>query len=549
MTDAPTNRPVVLPAFAWLFAGILALVAAWLIPVNFGAVTPSLLEAAGRGTPDVAAYGEQLVDEEKLGPAGLVLATARLIQSQRADVLGERLAREAARQPELIAWGGWDPFLDPLFKRTENMGRTESTPVLTFFITAEARSALRGFLSASRSQGVQAVLATRAIDRTAHFVPAERPGGQALDAVVLLAALLYQGDHFSAPLQREIRTLAEKAAVEKDLGALELFYLDLLALGQRLDWIQLGELLRRTDSTKTVGEFAHLGRVDPEQLPLIYTAALFSGSADRVAAYLLRFGRSGLRDVSLALRHGRGATAQLLSRQVPVNRTSGPALNAVAEIGLLHPRATLAGKYLGFLLGAFCLFRGLERKLFAQNDLVRLPRFSAGALSLLTAALLILGTEPFLLKAAPISEYQIKLVVPVLASVADTTSAQPTPTTLSMDTSTLISIAFFAALQVGMYFICLLKISEVSRQSVPPLVKLKLMENEENLFDGGLYIGIGGTATALVLQVLGVIEPNLLAAYSSNLFGITCVALVKIRHVRPFKHKLIIESQAAVATT
>ena len=51
------------------------------------------------------------------------------------------------------------------------------------------------------------------------------------------------------------------------------------------------------------------------------------------------------------------------------------------------------------------------------------------------------------------------------------------------------------------------------------------------------------TATALVLQVLGIIEPNLLAAYSSNLFGITCVALVKIRHVRPYKRLLILESQ------
>ena len=63
-------------------------------------------------------------------------------------------------------------------------------------------------------------------------------------------------------------------------------------------------------------------------------------------------------------------------------------------------------------------------------------------------------------------------------------------------------------------------------------------------FDGGLYVGIGGTATALVLQVLGMIEPNLLAAYSSNLFGIVCVALVKIRHVRPYKRKLIMEIQA-----
>ena len=112
-----------------------------------------------------------------------------------------------------------------------------------------------------------------------------------------------------------------------------------------------------------------------------------------------------------------------------------------------------------------------------------------------------------------------------------------------MDTSTLISIGFFACLQIAMYVICLRKIAEVARSGLPPLTKLRLMENEENLFDGGLYVGIGGTATALVLQVLGVIEPNLLAAYSSNLFGITCVALVKIRHVRPYKRTLILESQ------
>lgn len=115
-----------------------------------------------------------------------------------------------------------------------------------------------------------------------------------------------------------------------------------------------------------------------------------------------------------------------------------------------------------------------------------------------------------------------------------------------MDTSTILSIGFFAALQVAMYLICLAKIREIAGQPLAPLVKLKLMENEENLFDGGLYVGIGGTATALVLQVLGVIEPNLLAAYSSNLFGITCVALVKIRHVRPFKRQLIMEGQAEI---
>jgi hypothetical protein len=48
-----------------------------------------------------------------------------------------------------------------------------------------------------------------------------------------------------------------------------------------------------------------------------------------------------------------------------------------------------------------------------------------------------------------------------------------------------------------MYMVCLAKIRSIDAQALPPLVKLRLMENEENLFDGGLYLGIGGTATAL----------------------------------------------------
>mgnify|MGYP001546514078 CR=1 FL=1 len=54
----------------------------------------------------------------------------------------------------------------------------------------------------------------------------------------------------------------------------------------------------------------------------------------------------------------------------------------------------------------------------------------------------------------------------------------------------------------------------------------------------GLVLG-----SALVLQVLHVIPHNLPAAYPSHLFGVICVALVKIRHVRGFKRRLIIEAQ------
>lgn len=267
-----------------------------------------------------------------------------------------------------------------------------------------------------------------------------------------------------------------------------------------------------------------------------------------MAAYLLEFGKSGLADVRLALSYGQGAVKQLLLRQVPVNRNSSPALGAAAELALTHPQLMLALKYLGYLLGIWLVFGGLDRWLISPGDRL-LPagmgRFKAGALSFVLALLLIVVSEPFLLKAAPPSEFQIRL--PVLVSVANSPIPPPSPTPPSMDTSTLLSIFVFAALQVAMYFACLMKIREIARRSLPALVKLRLMENEENLFDGGLYVGIGGTATALVLQVLGVIEPNLLAAYSSNLFGITCVALVKIRHVRPYKTQLILEGQVAAS--
>jgi hypothetical protein len=281
---------------------------------------------------------------------------------------------------------------------------------------------------------------------------------------------------------------------------------------------------------------------------LIYSAALFSDSADKVAAYLIQYGKSGLADLKFALANGQGAVKELLTRNVPINHSAGVVFGAATTFALLHTSLTLALKFFGYVFGAWLVLRGLDRALVGVFDRTKasdaFTHVRGGALALVFAGLLVIATEPFLLHAAPASEYQLLLHLPVLLAAADISPTSESQPTTTMDSSTLLSIGLFASLQVAMYFICLVKIREVSRQSVPPLVKLKLMENEENLFDGGLYVGIAGTATALVLQVLHVIQPNLLAAYASNLFGIICVALVKIRHVRDFKRQLILEAQA-----
>jgi hypothetical protein len=526
--------------------GLVIGVAAWLLPVNIKSVSPALLKAAGAGTPSLGAYGRDLVDVEKIGPAALVLAAAKATNDPRAPALQNALDQFAARQPGLMAWGGWDPFLDPLFNLRTDSGRKGSTPVLKFFNTENARGKLRGYLAKSGSEGVQSLLKLRDLTATGRFVPAMRPGGQPLDALILLTGLLYQGGHMSAPLQRELRGLAEQALEKKELGDMEHFFVNLLSLGLRLDWGQMAELVRRTVSTKTIGEYAHLARVAPDQLPLIYSAALFSDSADRAAAYLIEFGKAGLDDLKLALTYGQGAAHQLLMRKVPVNRTSSPALSAAAELALTHPQLTLALKYLGVFVGVWLVLRGLDRWIVRPGAFGPMPRsfghMKAGLLSVLFAMLLLVVTEPFLLQAAPASEFQIRRPVLVVSSVVVSSDTQPTST---MESTNLISIGVFAVLQIAVYFMCLMKIRDISQQRVPPLVKLRLMENEENLFDLELYVGIGGTAAAMVLITLGIAKANLIAAFSSNLFGITCVALVKIYHVRPYKRQLILEGQIA----
>lgn len=531
-----------LVAPAWLAAGALLVTLGWLLPVNLSSISPALLRAAGAGTPTLGAFGRDLVDFEKPGPAALVQTTAQAVGDPRAPGVLRAIEDLRAKEPEVSAWGGWDPFLEPIFNLRQTKDRAASTPVLEFFLPEAAREKLRAYLANSRSQSVQAILKTRTVAATGRFEPATRPGGQPLDAVILLTALLGQGDHLSPPLLRELRDLATTATDRNELGDLEPVYLDLLSLAQRLDWVQLGEFLRRANDTRTVNEFAHLARVAPDQLPLIYTAALFSDSADRVASYLIQYGQAGVADLSLALGSGQGAVRLLLDRQAPVSRTPAPDIGAIATFGFLHPKLALALKWLAFLAGAFGLLRGLDRILFAPLPGLPagLPRMQGGLIALLVAGLLVLVTEPYLLKAVPLSEFKLRLALPVLVAATESTPLPANNTPTAMDTYSLLSIAIFACLQVGMYLVCLMKIREIERSSHPPAIKLRLMENEENLFDGGLYIGIAGTAIAMILQVLGIIDTNLIAAFSSNLFGIACVALVKIRHVRPYKCGLIL---------
>ena len=219
---SPSNEAHKIPtaAPALIFAGAVIAVLAWLLPVSLKSVSRGLLRSAGLGTPTVAAFGRDLVDSEKIGPAVMVLDVAKGIGDPRAPALERALNDLSSRQPSLVAWGGWDPALDPLFNLRQKVPVAASTPVVTFLITERAREAARTYLSNSGSLGVQAILKTHAVAATGRFVPADRAGGQPLDALILLTGLLYQGEHLSPTLQREVRALAETAVRRNELGDL-----------------------------------------------------------------------------------------------------------------------------------------------------------------------------------------------------------------------------------------------------------------------------------------------------------------------------------------
>ncbi len=516
-----------------------------LLPANWKSVHPALLERAGHGTPTAGSLGLGAVAAQKPGVANLALSAAMAVKDDKVAKLTAELAELEARRGWTV-WGGRDPFIEAVFKDTA-LARPASEVILPFLLTETNRAVLRDRLAPARSPGVQAILQTRDLSTTTLFVPVSRPGGQPFEAVILLTALLYQGERFSPLLAQDIRLAAEQANESRLAGDWETVCMDVLTLARRLDWVQLSELLRLIPSAKALNDFTQLVKAAPDNLAVLYTASLLTKSPDKVADYLLRYGKVGAGDLTAALAQGEGAVRLLLERGLPL----GPARSVpgfLAGWTLAAPRTMLTVKVICFLLagaGFFLVWRELSPVQPGSRSRVggRMIHTQRGIVALALTMMLLAAGEPFLLKPLGSPEFRLRLKLPVLMNSPVPTDKTKTVTKPRMELSTILSILLFAALQVGVYAVCIMKIREIEMSPGSPQLKMRLMENEENLFDSGLYVGIAGTATALVLQVVQVIEANLLAAYASNLFGIVTVAFVKIWHVRACKRRLILEAQ------
>jgi hypothetical protein len=274
-----------------------------------------------------------------------------------------------------------------------------------------------------------------------------------------------------------------------------------------------------------------------------------SGNPAAVAKYLVNFSQTGLKDLGWSFRAGTGGVKELLERNQRLHISRLPRY-LLADYCLRTPWFALSVKWFFYLTGGFLLAAGLhyarppvstlERPLQVRGfHVVREVLF---ALGFLLAVLLV--SEPFLAQDSQKVDFRFQLRLPTMGSVVPAGTPGKNPSFMNQEV--LITMLLFFVLQALLYTACLFKLAEIRRQRVPPRMKLKLLENEDHLFDSGLYLGFLGTIISLILVSLGVFkQPSLMAAYSATSFGILFVVLFKVVHLRPARRKLLLEAEAA----
>jgi hypothetical protein len=540
--------------------GVLLLACGLLVPAHIRAVDASVLREAGRSTPGLVQQGLALVRDNNPGAARLLLQAAQQENVPQRQNLGLAITNSAAQHPSWDVWGGGDTGLERLFASDVSMPRAASEPFTDFAVREENRTIILELLGTSLQPAVQELIRCRTLTNTVLFPPPQSASGQAFDTALGICGLLLDRGHLSHALNKEILRLAAESNRGGDSGGLEQVLMDLLSLGQRMNWGQLVEFVGEIRTPETLRLLADVLRNHERQLPVIFSAVRLSGDPARVATYAMSFGPAGLTDLGGSLRFGAGGVKELLLRNQLLHSTGlGGRLSASTPFDAVFagasyvcwqmPRLGLAVKWLFYLGAGFLLAAGLHFARPAPQPLERplqvrgfhVAREILFAMGFLLVVLLL--SEPFLAQDTQKADFPLRLRLPTVGKLVPAGAPAVSHGTI-MNRLSLLTLLLFFVLQALLYTACLFKLAEIRRQRIGPRVKLKLLENEDHLFDAGLYLGFAGTIVSLILVSLGVIQPSLMAAYSSTSFGIIFVSVFKIFNLRPVRRRLLLEAEA-----
>jgi hypothetical protein len=551
--------------FGFLTCAILGLALVFcslLMPAHLRVVDASILSKAGGNRATVVDRGLALSRDNDLGAAQLLFDTANREKLPGSEKLAASLNGLAAQHPEFQSWGGGaKPDLAAILN--EGSGRDAKTvPITEFAVRRENRAEILALLQSASLPAVQELLRTRALTNTVLMPPSSSASGQAFDTAVAICGLLAEQGKLTPEFTKAVDALAHEANRGANSQRLEQMLLDLMALGQRLNWDQLAVFAGQLKDTETLRLLANLAQQNEGKFPELFALTVVSGKPEAVAAYLLKFSQTGWNDLARALRSGAGGVDELLRRDQRLYSSAWrERLSAQAPFGAMFdlaayycwrtPQIALMVKWLLYLAGG-CLLAAslhyarrpaavLERPLQVRGfHVAREILFGLGFLFVV-----LLLSEPFLAQDSQKVEMPFRLRIPTVGAAAQAGIAGLKST--FMNEKNMLTLLLFFVLQALLYVACLVKLAEVRRQKVPARVKLKLLKNEDHLFDAGLYLGFVGTIISLILVSLKMMEFSIMAAYSSTSFGIIFVSIFKIFHLRPFSRTLLLEEEAARA--
>jgi hypothetical protein len=539
----------------------------WIVPIHLRAVDGRVLQRAGRGTLSLTEKGLALANEKRLGAAQLALQAAdsvHLLDRQRLAIVVTNLAEQ---HPGWQTWGGGEPHLEVLFATDPKLPKTGPEPFTEWIVRLDNRGTSLNLLNASTRPLVRELLDCRNLTNTTIFPPSQSSSGQAFDAALSICALLADEGRFSSSLSNAVFELTTLANRRGNTQPLEDFLLDLMSLGQRFTWGQLAVFVSRVDDRGTLRSLATMARKNEKRLAILFSAVQLSGKPAAIADYLMKFDKTGLDDLAECLRFHEGGMNELLRRGQRLYDSgagSGLANSAPAQAffdfaldtSLRSPGAAMALKWSLYLVGGFLLAAALHfaRPAVAQIELplqvrgFHVAREILFGLGFLLVVLLL--SEPFISQDIQKTEIPFRFRLPTLGSAIPAAgSTEKTTSMTQLNQLSLLTLLLFFVLQGLIYTACVVKLAEIRRQRVGPRMKLRLLENEEHLFDAGLYVGFAGTIISLILVSMNVIKPSLMAAYGSTSFGIIFVSIFKIFHLRPARRKLLLESESNAAMT
>ena len=555
-------KTIVLLGIALLLAA-----AAFMIPAHLRAVDSAVLAASGQEGRAVEAVLEATVRSAHVGPARRIVDAAQVPPAE-AQPYEQQIRVLIEQRPSLLATGGSDRTLEDFLELVQSDRANEAAiaPLLPQLLPRSERASLSGMLADSSNANVDALLGARDVPGLIRLHPASHAAGAPFDAGILTLALLVEGGHFNSTLAQLIGQTAAQASLgtAAAVRVLEDFVIATLSLGRQLDHRSLADLAADTRSLADWGQMATLFRAQPDRVDTLYTALRFVGKPNPVFQYLVTYPDSGNDDLDAALRHGPAATNVLLDAALPIYRPAGLAQaaldrltphrpNRLTELSLESRQAALALKAallvlagLAFALAMGAAWRGSLREVEPVSWTT--PSIAARNffISLVVALTLWTLFEPDILKSRP-NEAAADSAPRIEFVVADTLQSLQSPVKAMQELNqvTLLVLALFFIVQLVIYCFCLIKLKEIAKQRLSAELKIRLLENEENLFDFGLYVGLGGTVLSLILVAVGIVEASLMAAYASTLFGILFVALLKVLHLRPYRRHLIMEASAS----